>query len=70
LSFKSNRPGYRLDKTYVQFDHLDDAEWQLTELENLILDSKISQWQDIVVITDENLRKRLFADLRNAGMAE
>lgn len=63
-------PRLYLAASYVHLDRQDDAEWQITELEVLTPDSTISHWQNIVVITDEDLRRRLFDDLRAAGMAE
>lgn len=63
-------PRLYLAASYVQLGRQDEAEWQITELEVLIPSSTISHWQKIVVIVDEDLRKRLFDDLRAAGMAE
>ena len=63
-------PRLYLAATYVHLDRKDGAEWQVTELEILTADSKISHWQRVGVITDRDLRKRLFDDLRAAGMAE
>ena len=63
-------PRLYLAASYVQLGRQDEAEWQITELEVLIPGSTISHWEKIVVIADEDLRKRLFNDLRAAGMAE
>jgi adenylate cyclase len=63
-------PRLYLAASYVQLGRQDDAEWQISELEVLIPGSSISHWEKIVAIADEDLRKRLFDDLRAAGMAE
>ncbi len=63
-------PRLYLAASYVQLGRQDDAEWQISELEVLIPDSTISHWEKIVAIADEDLRKRLFDDLRAAGMTE
>ena len=59
-----------LAASYVQLGRQDDAEWQITELEILIPDSNISYWDNAIALADEDLKKRLFDDLRTAGMAE
>jgi adenylate cyclase len=63
-------PRLYLAASYVQLGRQDDAEWQISELEVLIPGSTISHWKKIVAIADEDLRQRLFDDLRAAGMTE
>ena len=59
-----------LASSYVQLGRQDDAEWQITELGILSSDSTLSHWRKALSVIDEDVRSRLFEDLRKAGLAE
>ena len=59
-----------LTASYVQLGRLEDAEWEITELEMRHPSITLSHWQSVGSIVDGTTKKRLFDDLRTAGMAE
>lgn len=59
-----------LASSYVQLGRQDDAEWQITELEILSSDATLSHWSKALPIIDEDVRNRLFDNLRKAGLQE
>ncbi|MDX2477403.1 MAG: winged helix-turn-helix domain-containing protein [Gammaproteobacteria bacterium] len=59
-----------LTASYVQLGRLDDAEWQITELEMRHPSITLSHWESVGSIVDGTIKNRLFEDLRTAGMAE
>ena len=59
-----------LTASYVRLDRLDDAEWQVTELEMRHPEITLSYWEDMHPLVDPEVRKRLSTDLRTAGMSE
>ena len=56
--------------SYVQLDQQDDAEWEVTQLEISHPELTLSHLQQVLPITDTELRDRLVSDLRSAGLAE
>ncbi len=63
-------PALYLIASYVQLDGMEDAEWLVSDLEVQNPEISISHLQKVLAIGDEDLRSRLFKDLRTAGMAE
>ncbi len=59
-----------LTASYVQLGRLEDAEWQITELEMRHPSITLSHWESVGSIVDGTTKNRLFDDLRTAGMAE
>ena len=59
-----------LTASYVQLGRLEDAEWEITELEMRHPSITLSHWQSMGSIVDGTTKNRLFDDLRTAGMAE
>lgn len=56
--------------TLVQLGELEDAEWEVMQLETSDPQYSISHLSQVLPITDEALRDRLNNDLRTAGMAD
>ena len=54
----------------VQLGELDDAEWEIMQLETSHPQYSLSNLSQVLPITDQMLRDRLNDDLRTAGMAE
>lgn len=54
----------------VQLGNLDDAEWEIMQLETSHPQYSLSNLSQVLPITDQMLRDRLNDDLRTAGMAE
>ena len=54
----------------VQLGELDDAEWEIMQLETSHPQYSISSLSQVLPITNQMLRDRLNDDLRTAGMAE
>ncbi len=59
-----------LTATYVRLGRLEDAEWQVTELEIRHPEITLSHWENMQALVDPEIRNRLSADLRSAGMPE
>jgi len=59
-----------LTASYVQLGRLEDAEWQITELEMRHPSITLSHWESVGSIVDGTTKNRTFDDLRTAGMAE
>ena len=54
----------------VQLDRLEDAEWEVMQLEVTNPEVTLSHLNSVLVIADTELLNRLMNDLRSAGMAE
>ena len=63
-------PKFYLAASYVQLDKIDDAEWLVTELEVEHPEITITHLKKVLALNDKDLQRRLFEDLRTAGMAE
>lgn len=59
-----------LAATYVRLKRQDDAEWEIMQIEVLDPDYTLSQLADSHPIQDEQLKNRLFGDLRTAGLPD
>ncbi len=66
----ATHPTLYLIASYVQLDRAEDAEWLVTDVEVQNPEISISHLQKVLAIGDEDLRGRLFKDLKAAGMAE
>ena len=64
------QPRLFLLASYVQLGQQDDAEWEVTQLEMSHPEFTLSHLQQVLPITDTELRDRLVSDLRSAGLAE
>ncbi len=56
--------------SYVHLDRLEDAEWEVMQLEIMSPETTLSQLHREFIITDDALLQRLMDDLRTAGMSE
>jgi len=64
------QPRLFLLASYVQLGQQDDAEWEVMQLEMSHPEYSLSHLQQVLPITDTELRDRLISDLRSAGLAE
>jgi len=64
------QPRLFLLASYVQLGQQDDAEWEAMQLEVSHPEFTLSHLQQVLPITDTELRDRLISDLRSAGLAE
>lgn len=64
------QPRIYLIACLVQLGQLEDAEWQVTELEVINSNLTVSHIERASPIGNQELRDRLYKDLRAAGMAE
>ena len=65
-----SQPRLYLAASYVQLGQIEDAEWEVTELEMFHPEITISHMQRLLPIRDEDLRDRLLSDLRTAGLSQ
>ena len=63
-------PRIFLIASFMQLDQQDDAEWEVEQLVVTYPDLTLSQLQQVLTITDTELRDRLVSDLRSAGLPE
>jgi adenylate cyclase len=63
-------PRVFLAAALVRLDRLDDADWQILQLETDHPDLTLSRLEKYMPITDGPHKTRLFEDLRTAGMSE
>ncbi len=56
--------------SFVQLGQLEDAEWEVMQLETSHPQYSLSSLTQVLPITDTALRERLNDDLRTAGMVE
>jgi adenylate cyclase len=64
------QPRLFLLASYVQLGQQDDAEWEVVQLEISHPEFTLSHLQQVLPITDTELRDKLVSDLRSAGLAE
>ena len=70
---RNNEVGYPrlfLAASYVRLGQAEDAEWEITQVQMLRPEYTLTHLHKTMPIGDENLRNRLFDDLRSAGLPE